>query len=349
MEIQEVDGSFGEGGGQILRTATAFSIITGRPIHVTSIRAGRQVPGLRPQHLAAVRILRDISGGRLEGANVGSGEITFLPGEVREGSLEVNLKTAASITLVLQAVVPAVSLTGSRLRLDLIGGTDVPWSPPIDYFSAVVREGFRRAGINFSVAISKRGYYPRGGGRVTSLIEPCMGVNPIRIVDPAVDHPVSIVSRCGMLPRHVAERQSRAATKVLEERGLQVGEVTETVEMSDSPGSSIVLTEISSGRILGTDSLGARRTRAEDVGKEAAESLVSVRESGSCLDPFLADMLAPLLCFARQESRVRIPGVTKHLATSLHVASLFTDFEYSIEDTGTSKVLTIRPGGASSV
>lgn len=341
-----MDGSFGEGGGQILRTAIALSIITGRPIHVTNIRAGRKVPGMRPQHVAAAGILRDVSGGTLVGASVGSGEVTFAPGPVKQGSMEIDLKTAASIALVLQAVVPAVSLTGSSLRLDLRGGTDVPWSPSFDYFSTVVREGFRRAGIGFSVAVSRRGYYPQGGGKVTSFIEPSKGVKAIQLVDPPVGHPVSIMSRCGMLPKRVAERQSQAASQALQNSGLQVGEVITTEEPSDSPGSSIVLTEVGEEGILGADSLGARGKRAEEVGIEAAEDFVMLRASGSCLDSFLADMLAPLLCFARQESRIRIPGVTKHLATSLHVASLFADCERSFEENERSTILTIRPASS---
>ena len=165
MEAVEVDGSFGEGGGQILRTAAAFAIALHRPIHVTGIRAGRRVPGLRQQHVSALEILRAVSGGRRAGCSVGSSEISFQPGSGSETSLFFDLRTAASITLVLQAVVPAVALSGRRLSLELVGGTDVPWSPTFDYFATVVRHAFSMVGVGFSAETLSRGYYPRGGGR----------------------------------------------------------------------------------------------------------------------------------------------------------------------------------------
>src|SRR3989442_11958203 len=119
MELLEIDGSFGEGGGQILRTAVAFSIILGRPVRVTKVRAGRNNPGLRPQHASALKILREVCGGRLEGGEVGSTTVTFYPGVVEASSMKVDMGTAASITLVLQAVVPATSPSGTSLEADL--------------------------------------------------------------------------------------------------------------------------------------------------------------------------------------------------------------------------------------
>jgi RNA 3'-phosphate cyclase len=343
METLEVDGSYGEGGGQILRTAAALSIITHRPIHVTKIRAGRDRPGLRSQHAACLKILRDLSGGRLDGAEVGSEEITFAPGAVEKTSMAVDLRTAASATLVLQAVVPAVSLSGASVRLDLVGGTDVPWSPPFDYFASVVREGFRLIGINFSASAPKRGYYPRGGGRVESQIEPCRALKGLELAGPLEHQPTRVVSRCGGLPRRVAERQLDSAVSVLRRNGWNVGEQTVSEEESDSPGTSIVLTEIGNGFVLGADALGARGKRAEDVGKEAGDSFAALRWSGACLDSCLADMLAPILPLAEGESRLLVPRVTRHLTTSLYVAGLFTNFSHSFEKKGDSTCLSIRP------
>ena len=343
METLEVDGSYGEGGGQIVRTAAAFSMITHRPIHVTRIRAGRDVPGLRPQHAACLAILRDLSGGRLDGADVGSGEMTFTPGIVEKTTVTADLKTAASITLVLQAVVPAVSLSGATVRLDLTGGTDVPWSPPFDYFASVAVEVLRLVGINFSASSEKRGYYPNGGGRVVAQIEPCHVLKGIELVGPSEHQPIRIASRCGRLPRHVAERQSDSATSVLRRNGWNVGEETISEEKSDSPGSSIVLAEIGKGCILGADALGARGKRAEDVGKEAGDRFAAVRRTGACIDSCMADTLAPILSLADGESRLLIPGITRHLTTSLYVAGLFTDFNYEFEELGNSTCLTIRP------
>jgi RNA 3'-phosphate cyclase len=345
MDTVEVDGSYGEGGGQILRTAMALSIVTRRPTHVTKIRAGREVPGLRPQHLAAVEILRDISGGHAEGARVGSTDVAFTPGEARRGTLTKDLGTAASITLVLQAVVPAVSLAGSSLSLELTGGTDVPWSPCFDYLSTVMKEAFHRVGVDFSASASRRGYYPRGGGRVTASVEPCSGPAGIKLVAPPADRPVRVMSRCGALPRHVAERQAQAASTALSDAGLRVGEVTVAAEDSDSPGSSVVIASIGPDGMLGADSLGARGRLAEDVGRAAASRFLGMRSGGSCIDSFLADMVAPILCFAKSESKLRIPEVSEHLRTSLHVASLFGGHRYSVEEGKGFSIVTIGPAG----
>lgn len=341
-----MDGSFGEGGGQILRTAMVFSIVAHRPIRVTRIRAGREVPGLRGQHVAVLEILRDVSGGYLEGATVGSGEISFAPGDGYRGSLQVDLRTAASVTLVLQAVVPAVSLSPRSLSLTLTGGTDVPWSPSFDYFATVLREGFRMAGIEFDVQASRRGYYPRGGGKATCAIKPCSRVISLRMASRPRDHPVAVISRCGRLPAHVSERQAVSAARTLRSEGIQVGEVTTRVEEADSPGSSLLLFDVADGCLMGTDALGAKGRPAEEVGDDAARRFAAQRKSGACVDVNLADMLAPVLALSRTESLLRIPAVTEHLTTSLHVAKLFTSCDYSFEKDGGATLLSIKPRAA---
>jgi RNA 3'-phosphate cyclase len=343
MERVEVDGSFGEGGGQILRTAAAFSIALRRPIHVSNIRAGREVPGLRQQHVSALEILRAVSCGKLEGCKVGSSEIAFEPGEGADDSLFFDLKTAASITLVLQAVVPAVSLSGRTLSLELVGGTDVPWSPTLDYVSTVLRGAFSALGIRFSIEVLSRGYYPRGGGRVKVAVEKCSLPESLTMVDAPAAVDASIVSRCCSLPEHVARRQMESAKAVLASKRMRVKESSFSKEESASPGSSILVWNSATGRIVGADSLGARGKSAETVGQEAAERFAAIAESKACVDSNLADMLAPVLCLARGESRLRIPAATKHLETSLHVAKLFTSCEYSIVSQGASSVVRISP------
>jgi len=343
MEQLEVDGSYGEGGGQILRTAAAFSVILGRPIHVTRIRSGRKVPGLRQQHASALEILRSLSAGRLEGANIGSTEITFVPGEVKGGRLDFDLGTAASITLVLQAVIPAVALSGARLSLELTGGTDVPWSPTYDYFSKVVRETFSRIGVKFSPKAGRRGYYPRGGGKVSAEVEPCAAVTPLSMAEIPSSHSARLLSRCGRLPRHVAQRQLDSATSTLEAKGIKVAETSLTEEESDSPGSSLLAYDARPGIVVGADSIGSRGKRAEEVGTEAADQFATVCGSGACIDSNLADMVAPILALSKGPSKIRIPQVSLHLDTSLHVARLFTGCEWNAEKDGRSFIVSISP------
>lgn len=343
MEAVEVDGSFGEGGGQILRTAAAFAVALRRPIHVTRIRAGRQVPGLRQQHVSALEILSAVSGGRLEGCSVGSPEITFHPGTGAAGSLFFDLKTAASIALVLQAVVPAVALSGGQLSLELVGGTDVPWSPTFDYVANVLSRACSMIGISFTTEALSRGYYPKGGGRVTVSVERCGPPKELVLVDPPTATEALVVSRCGSLPDHVARRQMESAERVLASKGVPVGRAAFSREESSSPGSSILVWDRTEGRAVGSDGIGARGKSAESVGEEAAERYAGMISTGACVDSNLADMLAPVLSLARRESRVRIPGPTTHLETSLHVARLFTSCSYSLEPQGSTSILRIVP------
>jgi RNA 3'-phosphate cyclase len=341
--VLEVDGSYGEGGGQILRTAVMFSVILGKPVRVTNIRAGREVPGLRQQHLSALQTLSQIFGAQLRGADVGASEISFTPGRASVTSAAVDMKTAASITLLLQAVVPAVALTHSEVSLEITGGTDVPWSPTFDYLSAIVRPGYRMLGIEFEAAATRRGYYPKGGGRGTARGMPSESVRPVNLAAPQAAKRADLVSRCGRLPRHVAERQMDAMAHTLERSGISVGSRTVTEEQADSPGSSVLAAAAGEGCLIGSDGLGARGVSAEEVGRRAAEGMARAVKSGASVDSNLADMLAPLLSLADGESILRVPAVSQHLKTSMHVAELFTGCETSFMEDGGSTLVTVRP------
>ena len=344
MGFLDVDGSYGEGGGQILRTALAFSIITGRPVHISKIRARREVPGLRRQHVSSLMILGAVFNSKLDGVTEGSSEVSFVPGPPRADSLSLDMKTAASITLVLQAVVPAVALTHSRLTLELVGGTDVPWSPTFDYFDAVVKRAYRTIGVEFSARAVRRGYYPRGGGRAVVKVEPCKTLLPLQLTKSPRVEAVDLMSRCALLPRHVAERQLSSASAALEQRGLHIGQKLVAEEPADSPGSSVLVSSSSDSFFLGSDELGARGRPSEEVGLAAGERFASFVRSGACVDDNLADMLAPLLSLASGPSALRVARVSKHLDAGFYIAKLFTSCEYSVREEGQGAVVVIRPG-----
>jgi len=343
MDFVQVDGSKGEGGGQILRTAVAFSAVLGRAVRVYRIRAGREVPGLKRQHISALEVITRVFGGELIGAAEGSSEVTFVPGRQRLDSLALDMGTAASITLVLQAVVPAVALTGSRLNLELVGGTDVPWSPTYDYFERIVRDAYARIGIGLRIASRRRGYYPRGGGKVSVVIEPCPELKPLDLTEGEGLMDVRLVSRCGMLPRHVAERQLASAKAEIANAGFVVSSTELSEEQSDSPGSSLLAYHTGPSKCMGADGIGAKGKPAEDVGKEAASRLVSAAQSGACLDPNLADMVLPLLSLAQKPSRVAVQSVTSHLLTGLELAGQFTGCGWSVDESGGVRTVTISP------
>lgn len=344
VEFLNIDGSYGEGGGQILRTALAFSIITGKPIRVSKIRARREVPGLRRQHVSSLMILGAVFDSKLDGVAEGSSEVSFVPGPPRADSISLDMKTAASITLVLQAVVPAVALTGSRLTLELVGGTDVPWSPTFDYFDAIVKRAYGVIGIKFSAKAFRRGYYPKGGGRVVMKVEPCEALRPLQLTESPRVEAVDLTSRCAMLPRHVAERQLSSAAAALEEKGLRIGQKLVVVEQANSPGSSILASSSDDSFFLGSDELGARGRPSEAVGRAAAERFASLVRSGACVDDNLADMLVPLLSLASGPSAVRVARVSKHLDAGFYIAKLFSPCECSVREEGQGAVVAVRPG-----
>ena len=346
METVQVDGAEGEGGGQILRTAVAFAVIKGRPVHVVKIRAGRPEPGLKRQHLSALEVLAKVFDGNLEGAREGSTEITFTPGKARTRSLSLNMGTAASITLLLQAVVPAVSLTGERLGLELVGGTDVPWSPTFDYFERVVRSAFKSIGLTFEVRADRRGYYPRGGGKVTANIAPCHYVSPMGLAGRGAAD-ADVVSRCGGLPMHVAERQLTSASRILQGAGLKINGLDAVDAPSDSPGSSILVSHVGGGTFLGADAIGARGKPAEEVGAEAATKFAREAATGAQLDSNLGDMLIPLLSLSPEPSTIAVPAVTPHLMSGLGLAEKFTGCAWKASKADSAFVVRIepRPGG----
>ncbi|MDE1857671.1 MAG: RNA 3'-terminal phosphate cyclase [Thaumarchaeota archaeon] len=343
MDPVEVDGSQGEGGGQILRTAVAFSAIRRAPVRIVKIRAGRDVPGLKRQHVSALKVLASVFGGELDGAEEGSSTVRFVPGRPRLSSFSIDMGTAASITLVLQAVVPAVSLSGSSLELSLTGGTDVPWSPTADYFREVVVPGYGAVGIRADVGILRRGYYPRGGGVVRASIHECRALTPLRPTHCPPVAAAEVTSRCGALPRKVAERQAQAAVEVLSGSAIRAASVRVTEEQASSPGTSVLVSNVGNGCFIGSDAIGARGKQAEAVGKEAAERFVSAAASNPSMDSNLADMVIPLLSLAPGPSEVRVPAVTPHLESGLRLASQFTSCSWSVRQEGKGAVVAVVP------
>ena len=172
MDFLKINGGYGEGGGQIIRSAITLSCITKQPIHLENIRKNRKHKGLKPQHLTAIRILQKISKADVIGAEIGSTELKFIPGDVKNLELIEDVKTAGSISLILQVLIPVVSISQKKLSLIIKGGTDVLWSPSMDYTQHVLKEAYSRIGIEFSIEIIKRGYYPKGNGEVKLEVYP---------------------------------------------------------------------------------------------------------------------------------------------------------------------------------
>ncbi|HEY1248942.1 MAG TPA: RNA 3'-terminal phosphate cyclase [Nitrososphaera sp.] len=341
-DLVKIDGSQGEGGGQILRTAASLAGITGTPIEVTNIRANRSNPGLRPQHFSGIKIIADLFHAKSENLKIGADWIRFFPSDrFKGGAVKFDIGTAGSIPLVLMTVIPAVSLSNNSLEIEIRGGTDVKASPTIDYVRHVVAEIYRNIGIKFSTDVLKRGYYPKGGGVVRSVISPCKSPETIELL--ASRHTDSrIISVCGQLPMHVAKRQISSALIALEKNDIRCTNYTASVESSVSPGSSILIYSSSNfGPYVGGDSIGELGKRAENVGKEAAERFLESILSQAQVDPFLADMLVIPLVLSKGTSRFKIDRVTQHLLTNLSVAREIVGCKYNIKQQDKTYVVTI--------
>ena len=342
-DLIKIDGSQGEGGGQILRTAISLSAITGRPIEVSNIRANRTNPGLRPQHMAGIRIIADLFHAKSENLKVGAEWIRFSPSDKFEGgSIKFDIGTAGSIPLILMTVVPAVSLSNNSLQIEVTGGTDVKASPTIDYIKHIVAKSYLSIGPKFSVDVLKRGYYPKGGGIVQCTIKPCKTPGTIELLATEYLEP-KIISVCSQLPIHVAKRQISSALIALEKKDIRCSNYTASIETSISPGSSILVYSASDfGLYVGGDSIGELGKRAEAVGNEAAMRFLDSTLAQATVDPFLADMLVLPLALSKGRSRYRVGRVTQHLLTNLHVVSQMIGCKYSIEQQGGSYIVMIE-------
>lgn len=330
----EIDGSFGEGGGQIVRTAVALSAVTGKSVHISKIRQGRPKPGLAPQHAHAILALASICRAKSTGIAPGSSEISFSPGEIHGGSYDISIGTAGSTTLLLQCLLPALLRANAPSTLSVQGGTDVQWSPTIDYFCNVFLPALQRFGAKVSLELVKRGYYPQGQGKVICHIEPselqAAHLEPGDFSNGThyrSETEIWGVSHCSNLPEHVARRQADIAVEVLQQAGFEAHIALEILRLP-STGSGITLWSRSSGAYIGASSLGKRGLPAEKVGKSAAEELILELTSGASADVHLADQLIPYLALAGGSYSTR--ELSLHTRTNIWTASQFLERKISI-------------------
>ncbi len=326
-----IDGSKGEGGGQIMRTALALSVILGKPVRLFNIRMNRPRPGLKPQHLESVRALATISGARVEGLHLHSTELTFIPRRAQCGRYRFGVSTAGSITLMVQAIFPVLALCGGYSLVELEGGTDVPFSPLLDYMGLVFLPIMENLGVRARLRLIRRGHYPEGGGRAVLEV---WGVNRLRPI--RAEYFGSLLriegrSHCTNLPSHVASRQVKGACGVLEKLGAPC-EVEEEVSRGAGRGSGIVVRAVSTtGRILGADSLGRPGRRAEVVGREAGRKLKRYVELDCGVDPHMGDMLIPYMALAEGKSVITTCHLTGHMEANLWLVQEMTRVVFQVQ------------------
>lgn len=347
-----IDGSYGEGGGQVLRTALALAILTGQSVRFEHIRAGRRKPGLRPQHLTGVRAAAAVCGARLEGAALGSQMVTFVPGgPPRPGEYIFDVTEAArggsagSVGLVLQTVLLPLALAGGESRLTLRGGTHVPWAPSVSYLEHVFLPHLTRMGVHVQVELVRWGFYPAGGGEIQVRIMGREGpLCPILLTGRGEPRRVWGTAAVMNLPAHIPQRLAARARNVLAEAGLQA-QVEPRRLRGAGPGAGIFLFAECAHSTAGFTAYGRKGLPAERVAEAACEDLLAHHRSAGPADPHLADQLVLPMALAAGESRVVTSRVSQHLLTNVWVVQQFLARELRIEgEPGAPGTLVVMGG-----
>ncbi|MEM2872490.1 MAG: RNA 3'-terminal phosphate cyclase [Candidatus Caldarchaeum sp.] len=337
-ESLSLDGSVGEGGGQVLRVAVALSAIMGKPLHVYNIRKKRQNPGLRHQHLTAVNAVSQACSGKLRGAEIGSTELFFTPGKIKATVLSLDTGTAGSATLVLQSLLPVLCFGSTPCTFTIRGGTNNPNAPTVEYFEKVFIPAIARAGVESGVNLLRRGFYPRGGGVVEGYVRPVKKLTSINLVGKPRVLEIAGLAYTSRLPAHVAERMASSCEKHLVAKGYRRVSISrESLDERDErcavdPGAGIFLMAFCEGGVvLGVDKLGERGVPAERVGEEAAAELVDELSRGAPVDKHLGDMLVIYSALADGRSVYEVSRLTSHTATSIKVCEALTGCRARVE------------------
>ena len=336
-----IDGSFGEGGGQILRTSLSLSIITGRPFRIENIRAKREKGGLLRQHLAAVRGAAEICGGQVEGASLGSTALTFKPGSVKSGDYHFVIGTAGSGTLVLQTVLPALMTASGPSKIVIEGGTHNQAAPPFHFLEHAFLPLIRRMGPQVNLRLERYGFYPAGGGRFVVEIQPSKALEPIELPKRG-----ETISRCvtaivANLPRPIAQREVMKAAEMLN-WGLECTRVEET-KNSAGPG-NIVMIEIGNAACTEVFSgFGQLGVSAEQVAVDIAREVSDYLASGASAGEHLTDQLLLPLALAGG-GLFTAQKINQHARTNMSVIGSFLPVHFDVrEDEGFSRV-AVRGG-----
>ena len=331
-----IDGSYGEGGGQILRTALGLSALLGRGVEIERIRAGRDKPGLRPQHLAGIRALAQIAGAKVEGDEIGSQSLSFSPNKVKGGVYRINVAaergSAGAVTLVLQVLLLPLCFSSSSSEVTLLGGTHVPWSPPFHYLSMILLPTLARMGVCCEAEIMKWGWYPRGGGMIRVKIVPVGELQSIDLSTRGRPRRIFGISAISNLPNHIALRQKERVHQRIKERLRLVPDI-KIMDNAPSPGQGTVLFLAleSEGGLSGFSALGRRGKRAEEVADEAVDQLFEHIDSEGCIDPHLSDQLIPFASLANGKCVFTASKITRHLLTNIWVVKQFLDVRIDVE------------------
>lgn len=345
-----IDGSHGEGGGQVLRSALTLAVLTGQHTRIERIRAGRSKPGLRPQHLTAVRAAAAVCQARTEGDRLGSQMLTFAPGgPPQPGDYRFDVAEAApggsagSVSLVLQTVLLPLGLTRAPCHLTLRGGTHAPWAPPVPYLEHVFAPRLEEMGIQLRIELDRWGFYPAGGGEVSAhVVGQKEAVSAIQLIDRGDLQRVWGTAAVTNLPSHIPQRMAARARNVLEEAGLDAHIEAKRLRGA-GPGAGIFLFAQYANVTAGFAAHGRKGLPSERVAEEVCRRLLDHHRSGAPADPHLADQLVLPMALADGDSQVATSQISQHLLTNVWVVRQFLSRELVIGgEVGTAGTLIVR-------
>jgi RNA 3'-terminal phosphate cyclase (ATP) len=327
-----IDGSRGEGGGQVVRSALALSAVTGRPFVMTNVRANRRKPGLKPQHMTAVRAAAKICSAEVVGNVLGADRLEFYPRQINSGEYFFPIGTAGSTTLVAQTVLPALLMGSGRSACEIEGGTHNPLAPPYDFLSRVWLPCLRAMGINVSSELTRYGFFPAGGGKVKVAIDPIHSLRGLSILETGKLLTRRIVAVVSQLPRHIAERE---VGTILDGSGWQDVE-RDVREVDSRSAGNIVMIELRYEHITELFSTcGRRGVPAEKVARACLREAKDYLKQKSPVGEYLADqLLLPIALAAHfygQGSEYRTGSLSDHSRTQIDLISRFLNVSFQLE------------------
>ncbi len=339
----DIDGSLGEGGGQVLRTSLSLSAVTGKPLRITNIRSNRSQPGLKHQHLQAVKAVAEICRAEVEGARLGSKTLSLHPEKVQGGRYQFSIPTAGSASLVLQTVFYPLVFATRVSQVTVQGGTHVRWSPCFHYLQQQWLPYLTRMGYQAELNLNKAGYYPKGGGEITARIHPGAGKEALQLTQRGDLVHVGGLAAVTDLPDHITRRmRDRVVSRVGHKYPLQDIR-TQHIDGHDK-GAFIFLSVVFENTTAGFCALGERGKRAEIVADETIDQVLDFVDGNGCVDRYVADQLLIPLAIAVGQSVFNVSEITSHLVTNALIIQEFLPVKFDIQgEIGQPGTVTVVP------
>jgi RNA 3'-phosphate cyclase len=339
----EIDSSRGEGGGQMVRTSVALAAVTGVETRLVRIRENRPTNGLSKQHTIVVKAVADLTGSTVTGNYPGSREIVFTPGNAMETDIRADIGSAGSISLMLQAMLLAARNYNRPARMDIHGGTNVMWAPPIDSYQQVLFPLMERMGINVKLDIVQRGFYPTGGGRIIAELQPMGAIGPLDMKDLGELRGVEGVCYIQNLPDWMCEQMIGSCLKVL--APVCDADITLQRTEGESKGAGMSLVATYDNGRLGSNVLTSRGHPARKAGEDVAKDLLEEMRTGATMDIHTADQLLPYMALAEGRSAFTVSKISKHLISQMDTLESFLDVRFGVERHRELYHITAAPEG----